>query len=587
MTSLLNALKKLATQDPLEDVPEGGQSASPIDETFHELPEHREGPSQADTADTADDVGSDLDDATPAIEREPNVPRLFLNTPLKAVYAPSPRAGDDEHGSLTPSPAADLGRGLYHPSVASQPFEPRGADSPDVETVADERPVELVQSPFLVEEQHEASIAKPRSNQAPEPSGIRSHVPESDAAASRAHVATEMAENIPDLWQVLSRKSFDIPASDHFAIEDNAVGPNESMDQPWLLNHAADGGVPNSTAESTAAVPPSSTVVSNEKFEPNATVGSSEAVGSSKPVESSKRWASNESTKPSLPRGVEDPEVAEILRQCCTTGPEQVAADKRMLDAVDGPTPEDSARSSAMGIADELNSGIVVASSVEPAVVPRRVSAKPQPKTEFESILQKMIADKRQGPQLVKLHGRIIEMMPHAGSCGLVAVQRDAHVAELLVCVGSLHAAAGDNHVLLVDANADLRRLTDGFRLGLHAGLSDVCTGACKWNSAVHPTSTEKLSVMPVGTTTDLIADWSIVESILKAASRQYALVLVDMGQAHGEAVRTIAAACDRVLVHVHLGKTHREMARNVIDYFFSNNLTVSGVVVTNVPAGL
>ena len=197
-----------------------------------------------------------------------------------------------------------------------------------------------------------------------------------------------------------------------------------------------------------------------------------------------------------------------------------------------------------------------------------------------------MMLDDRQGPQFVRMYRRIRQLAPRSGSCGVIAVQRDSHVATLVGCVGYLHVAAGNHRVLLVDANADLRSLTDGFKLDHVAGLSDVCTGACSWKEAVHRTSTNRLSVMPVGTTMDLMADWSAVKSVLTEASKAYGLVLVDLGQAYGESAARVAEACDRLFMHVHLGKTHREMARNVADLLFSHNLTVSGVVVTNVSAG-
>jgi Mrp family chromosome partitioning ATPase len=81
------------------------------------------------------------------------------------------------------------------------------------------------------------------------------------------------------------------------------------------------------------------------------------------------------------------------------------------------------------------------------------------------------------------------------------------------------------------------------------------------------------------------LTNWSTVKSALDTVNKEYSLVLVDAGHAYGEATMKIARICDRILLHVRLGKTHRELARNVADLYFSNNLTVSGVIVTNVTA--
>lgn len=472
--------------------------------------------------------------------------RVLINLPSSRSAA---QCVDGELGTDA-AEIIEQGLELYHRSLVSLPTDAppveRNSAAEEVSVDIDQSPVDLVESPLMgrtLAQSAASGRAYPTTGESWEHGQKTACDPQGDRTAPGVSTPvqdhTVVAAEIPELWQVLSQNSFDIDDAPD-------LDPYPQADQQ---DEAAWGtSPPSAVADIVPAGPP--------------------------PI---KQPAEHDSNR--------DNSILDIVRQCSlqeSTDGSALQDANATRGPVPSPRPASGESTATLSRQAEAPANLAVANAVAPPSVPRRIAAKRRAPTAFEKSLQAMICDHRQGRQLGSLHRRVQQIVAHARSCGIVSVQRDPHVAQLIGCLGMMYAGSGNQDVLLVDANAELCQLTDGFELRHLPGLSDMCTGACRLNAAAHRTSINGVSVMPMGTTLELMATWSGVASAIAEATREFGLVLVDAGHAYGDSTASVAAACHRLLIHVHLGKTQREMARNVADMFFSNNLTVSGVVVTN-----
>ncbi len=233
----------------------------------------------------------------------------------------------------------------------------------------------------------------------------------------------------------------------------------------------------------------------------------------------------------------------------------------------------------------EASTSVEIASAVPKATVPRKVQAVAAASNQQEEALRRILRDNNRSQQIVHLHRRITTLMQPPGSCAVISVQRDPHVAELLGCLAILHALKRKERVLLIDANMEQLCITESFGLAGAMGLGDVCEGTCHSNVAVHRTSTEALFVLPIGTIHNHRLDANTTLEVMAKLRPQFNLILVDAGHAQAESAVTMARACDRLLLQVQLGKTMRASAKKAVDLLFNSDLTASGVIITNADA--
>lgn len=153
--------------------------------------------------------------------------------------------------------------------------------------------------------------------------------------------------------------------------------------------------------------------------------------------------------------------------------------------------------------------------------------------------------------------------------------------ANLAISFGRL----GRPRVLLVDADLRVRGLTTILRLQTEPGLSEYLQGKQSFEETIRATTFRSLAVASAGNSPEELLPallegprWS---DFLEQAKRHFDLIIIDSVPTAAPIAdcELLAAACDGILLVVHLGKTSREalaLARKIIDR------KLLGVVVNN-----
>jgi polysaccharide biosynthesis transport protein len=143
--------------------------------------------------------------------------------------------------------------------------------------------------------------------------------------------------------------------------------------------------------------------------------------------------------------------------------------------------------------------------------------------------------------------------------------------------------AHSGSRVLLVDA--DLRKGTLHHRMGIEAqpGLCEILTSGQDWRTAVRPTTTPNLFLLPRGQSTHNSSELFIrdqVVQVMKEMSEAYDYVVVDTAPVMAaDDVTSLAPHMDGVLFVVRAEQTSARVARAALDLLYQRQVNVLGIV--------
>jgi capsular exopolysaccharide synthesis family protein len=150
-------------------------------------------------------------------------------------------------------------------------------------------------------------------------------------------------------------------------------------------------------------------------------------------------------------------------------------------------------------------------------------------------------------------------------------------------------AAASGRRTLIIDANFRRPSQHTGFGVGEAPGLSDVLAGNTTIEQAAVPTQTEKLSLLPAGSSAsrviEQLAGHQFAE-VLTAATNDYDLVVIDVPPAivSGDGV-SIANRCDASMLVVKAYNEKRGLVARIRNQLADSKAEFLGVVVNGVRA--
>ena len=125
--------------------------------------------------------------------------------------------------------------------------------------------------------------------------------------------------------------------------------------------------------------------------------------------------------------------------------------------------------------------------------------------------------------------------------------------------------AEGGFKTLLVDGDTRRGTLNEMFSLRRSPGLTDLLAGAVERSAVIHPTSHQNLSLMPSGTRRRQSPEFltsPMLKQLIESLRSEYDVVICDTPPfAAGVDAYALAAAAERLVIVLRVGRTERRMA--------------------------
>jgi polysaccharide biosynthesis transport protein len=187
-----------------------------------------------------------------------------------------------------------------------------------------------------------------------------------------------------------------------------------------------------------------------------------------------------------------------------------------------------------------------------------------------------------------QVRATITERMAHARHKSLLVVSgMPSSGGSTVVANLAAAAAAGDQRILIIDANFRRPAQHRIFKIGETPGLAEVLGGTHTLDQATQPSSVENLSILTCGSPTARHFERLATEkmtAVIREASDKYDLVIIDVAPAmvSGDA-NAMASRCDASMIVVRAFNEKRGMVNRLKNELQEGRAELLGVLVNGV----
>ena len=207
--------------------------------------------------------------------------------------------------------------------------------------------------------------------------------------------------------------------------------------------------------------------------------------------------------------------------------------------------------------------------------------------TSYERSLVEGLHDVRLKRQFRRLADNIWKDFPSAtgGTLLFAGVGSSSHIADVAGHLARQLSLPGDGDILLVDADATLRVLSQRFAATSNSGLAEVLQQKRSAATVVIPTAVANLWFLPFGQRLNerIPTASAEVKSLLTELRRTYRYVVVAAGTGGSLLHSLISRHCDGTYLVVQLGTADRQETADLAGHLTAAGARLLGCVATGV----
>lgn len=227
--------------------------------------------------------------------------------------------------------------------------------------------------------------------------------------------------------------------------------------------------------------------------------------------------------------------------------------------------------------------------AIEQPVTPSQLSAVKAKPTNYEVTLAQRLLHSDFGVQIQELDAELTKQLEGPGPhvVLLVSLESNTQQAEVATALSMTVCVQRSGPTLLVDADLEVRSITQGFE-ATGGGLLDEIMGTADYLDCVKPTSCEQLKLLSTGTDFASVNSTDPTEIVQRIANvvvdwkRHFDLVLIDAGRATSWMAKQLSPHADATFVCVKLGHSQRERLLAVTQQLTSEGARVKGCITTS-----
>ncbi len=209
--------------------------------------------------------------------------------------------------------------------------------------------------------------------------------------------------------------------------------------------------------------------------------------------------------------------------------------------------------------------------------------------TTYEVSLAQGIGDARLARQYRRLLDSISNEFPvsRGGTLFITGVEPTGHVADVAGQVAVELTRTADVDVLLVDADAERKVLTQRFAAGNERGLSESLHEGTLASAAILHAAVPRLRFLPFGNAglSRRTVAWQAVEGMLTDLRRNCRFVIVASDQCDGPLAEAVSRYADGGYLVVQVGRSGRRQMQTALSRLTAAGARILGTIATGVGA--